>query len=344
MKQILALATTLFLCVVFFAHGDDLYLRNNLFKAKVGDYIVTSANRTNTVLVITGKSDYAIQIQEVCVPEERFPPGMSSWRQWLEQKAPGHTSWIVYDVSPQDGRLLESFSYTKNGWLESGATDNFLGTLLNLRLQPLETKQRRRVGRSSLDAKDSRGFWQPRLVVEGHTVPNASFNAWRTRWPNDGTELASKNIELYLPSDEGTYPAYFPYWLQVSGVAGKARMRIIDSGMGLRSPMPPMPMRPLAFLNNGRIEEGSLRLWLRTRPYYSDYHLIAIDAKDPSKKIPLPFSIQMTEDPNVLMVEVPPKELAGKLSPGGHYRFSMSSWKHPTSGAETVDALRWNPR
>ena len=36
------------------------------------------------------------------------------------------------------------------------------------------------------------------------------------------------------------YPSYFPYWLQVNGVAGKAKIRIIDSGSNLKSPKPPL--------------------------------------------------------------------------------------------------------
>ena len=53
-----------------------------------------------------------------------------------------------------------------------------------------------------------------------------------------GADLSNKTIEIYLPRNSQIYPTYFPYWLQVNGVAGKAKIRIIDSGSRLKSPNP----------------------------------------------------------------------------------------------------------
>lgn len=313
--------------------AEEIYLRDNLSRARVGDFIVTDQNQTNTLLLIAGKSDRSITIQEISTPEGCYS---GSWREWVQSGAPGHTSWISYELDPRNGRLIESFSYTKNTWCDIPAADNFLGTLLNLPLTLMPDQSRRRVG-----STDRRRVWQPKLIVDGRPVPDVSFRSWRTRWPNDGSELGSKLIEIYLPTEEGRYPSYFPYWLQVSGVIGKARMRIIDSGTGLQSPAPPMPKRPLAFMNNGRLEEGQLRFWLKTRPYYSDYTLAAIESGDSHKIIPLPYSIRQTEEPGTLLIEVPQKVLAEKLTAGKTYRFAMHAWNHPNSGTETRDPIRW---
>ena len=43
-------------------------------------------------------------------------------------------------------------------------------------------------------------------------------------------------IEVYVPHESNKYPAYFPYWLQISGMVGKAKVRIVDSGSQLASP------------------------------------------------------------------------------------------------------------
>ncbi len=230
------LAAFLLFCAVTTCSYADLSLRHNLHKAKAGDYIVTSQNRTNTLLMVTDRTDSLIRIQEISIAEGRFPAHIHSWREWLNQNAPGHTAWIVYDLDAHSGQLLQVFSYTQNCRLEGAAADSYLGTLLNLNLEAMNYRQRRRVGPSQDGGKDTRGLWQPRLVVEGQVVPGATFSAWKARWPNDGSELAGKTIELYLPEQEGNYPSYFPYWVQVSGVVGKARMRIVDSGT---LPIPP---------------------------------------------------------------------------------------------------------
>ncbi len=318
--------------------ADQMFLRDNLSRANVGDFLVTDQNRTQTVLIIAAKDERVITIQEVSIPEGCFPSGLAaSWREWVQKGAPGHTSWVAYEIDPHDGALLESFSYTKNSWCDIPRADSFLSTLFNLPLTLMPDQSRRRVG-----GNDRRRVWQPKLTVDGQVIPNAPFRSWRGRWPNDGTELGGKLIEAYLPTEEGKYPSYFPYCLQVTGGVGKARMRIIDSGTGLRPPVPLMPQRPLAFTNNGRMEEGHLRLWLKTRPQYTNLTLVAIEAGDLGKVIPLPFSVRPTQDPDVVLIEIPEQALAEKLAAGKSYRFSMQPWNRPQCAAETRDPIHWD--
>ena len=85
------------------------------------------------------------------------------------------------------------------------------------------------------------------MIVEGQVVPGVEFNAWRTRWIKDDSELSGKVIDIYLPKDADKHLSYFPYWLQISGVVGKAKVRIIDSGLGLRSPKPKLTPRPTQY-------------------------------------------------------------------------------------------------
>ena len=74
-------------------------------------------------------------------------------------------------------------------------------------------------------------------MVEGQTVPQVKFDAWQTRWPQDGTDLADKTIVIYTPEQQGLYPSYFPYWLEISGLSSYPKVRIIDSGSNLASPV-----------------------------------------------------------------------------------------------------------
>jgi hypothetical protein len=98
------------------------------------------------------------------------------------------------------------------------------------------------------------------------------------------------------------------------------------------------------FLNNGRIEHNSLKLWLKRRPYHGEFVLKAVDAKDNGPGIPLNFSLQPTDQQDVVLIEVPQQELVQKLPFGRHYRFTIHSFKHPTLAIETSDPLFWKPQ
>lgn len=123
--------------------------------------------------------------------------------------------------------------------------NNILSKLLNLNLKPIPYSQRKKIGGRPTTASN---LWQPPIVVDGRKIEGVAFDAWRTYWPKDGSDLSGKMIEVYVPEENDKYPAYFPYWLQVSGFIGKAKIRIIDSGTKLISPKPPLPRR-----NKGKV-------------------------------------------------------------------------------------------
>jgi hypothetical protein len=220
-------------------HAEELILRNNLQRAQPGDYIVISANKTQTLLLIYAKRNPILTIEEIAVPENRRSPNVS-WKEWVSQGAPGNTSWVRYDIDLQTGQMMRYYSFTKKNWFEIPDADNFLSKLLNLKFTQIPDSARKRIGPKTRSGPEMRPLWQPRMVVEGQTINGVVFDAWRTRWPRDGGDLSGKAIEVFLPRDSQRYPAYFPYWLQISGVIGKAKIRIIDSGSQLQSPRPPL--------------------------------------------------------------------------------------------------------
>lgn len=224
-------ATLLFSFLASSLKGEELFLRNNLKYARAGDFIVTSQNKIYTVLLIDNISEHEIAIEEITAPMKNMNASSFSWKNWIAQQAPGHTSWVRYVVETPSGQMKEYFSYTKNGWYSVSEGDNFLSTLLNLKLRKIAITERKKVGPTPPQhVTDKRPYWQPKLIFEGKVIPGVSFDAWRTFWPKDGSDLSGKLIEIYVPQNPGIYPAYFPYWLQVSGIVGKAKIHIIDSG------------------------------------------------------------------------------------------------------------------
>ena len=219
--------------------GEELVLRNNLQRAKPGDFLVISCNKTVTLMLISEKQNQILTIEEIAVPENKRPVQLS-WKEWVAKEAPGNSSWVIYDIDLRTGQMVRYFSFTKKNWYEIPEADNFLSKLLTLRMTKIPENSRKRVGPEPFSGPDMRPVWQPRLIIEGKPVDGVAFDAWRADWPRDGSDLSNKTIEIYLPKDNQSYPSYFPYWLQINGTAGKAKIRIIDSGNNLQSPKPPL--------------------------------------------------------------------------------------------------------
>ncbi len=223
------------------------FLKNRLQGSQVGDYIVTAIDNTYTVILIKEKFDHQMSIEEITIPyhrlhDKRFP--WAGWRHWVECGAPGHTSWVMYSIHCNSGNMRQYFSYSNNQWTQMKDVENFLSVLLNSRFVKVPKNDMKRVGvvpPSERNGQDRRRIWTPKMVYEGQVVHGLEFEAWRTRWPRDCSELSGKTITVYLPADERKYPTYFPYWLEIQGMLGKAKIRIIDSGKGLESPRPGPP-------------------------------------------------------------------------------------------------------
>lgn len=232
---------------------NEIYLRDNLKRAQKGDFIVTTQGKSYTLFHIFDKKNDTLTIEEITIPTSKVNLKNFSWRQLVYQGATGNTAWVTYCINLTTGQMCDFFSYTKNEWCNISQSDNFLSTLLNLRLYRVAKSDRRKIGHPPPPGTiDLRRTWQPQMTVDGRHIEGVAFDAWKTKWPKDNGELSGKTIEVYVPEENDKYPSYFPYWLQISGMIGKAKVRIIDSGTGLVSPTKmPMPVN-----NNNRIGPG----------------------------------------------------------------------------------------
>ena len=231
--------TVLFIACFAFCAGQEIFLRDNLRRAQKGDFIVTVQNKSYTILHIYDRTPNTLTIEEITVPAQRMHGNFTSWKDWIKNRAPGNTSWVMYSLDLSSGQMTKYYSLTKKAWYDMSKAGNFLTRLLNLRLEPVPYENRRRIGLPSLfESEDRRSLWQPRMVVDGQEIPGVAFEAWQTRWPKDNTDLSGKSIEVYVPRENDKYPSYFPYWLQISGMIGSAKIRIVDSGTRMDSPAP----------------------------------------------------------------------------------------------------------
>jgi len=216
----------------------NMALRDNLSKANPGDFIVTAQNKTYTMLLVQGRDGNVLKLEEITIPMTRLNLKGFSWRDWIANDAPQNTSWVRYTIDLHDASMKEFYSFTKRGYYKMNEADNFLSKLLNLEMQEIPHNQRKKIGSCPPFGTDRRKLWQPQMVVDGTYVTGVHFLAYRTKWPKDNSELSERVIEVYVPEDHSRYPSYFPYWLQVHGIIGKAKIRIVDSGFNLKSPKP----------------------------------------------------------------------------------------------------------
>ncbi len=229
----------LLLLLPFFLQAE-IYLKDQLSSAKKGDFVVTVQQKDLTVWHIQDRSNGAVLIEEVTVPCQRAKLPNNSWKEWMKERCPCHVSWIVYTVELGSGKLLSYYDVDRQRYLCIKQEDPFLTTLLNLPFTAVPLNCRKRVGSMFQDSSDPATYWQPPMVVDGERIENVFFDHYRTRWPYDRSKLSGKTIDIFLPEKQSNYPAYFPYWLQISGGVGKARLRIIDTGSNMESAIPAM--------------------------------------------------------------------------------------------------------
>jgi hypothetical protein len=221
-----------------FAEEYRQIIKENIRKAQAGDWIVTAFDNNYTLLLVTNHQPQQIFFEEITVPLKKLPGSFTSWKNWVTQGAPGHTSWVSYALDLDQGKMEGAYSYVRGSYITIQAGEAFLSNLFRLFFKKVPALERKRIGpRQCIGSEmDPRSIWNPRLIFEGKPQTNVLFDAWKTRWPQDGSELSGKTIEIYLPLEGSTRIDYFPYWLQVSGWIGKAKIRVIDSGTDLVSP------------------------------------------------------------------------------------------------------------
>lgn len=231
------------------AHAQPaLHLVDRLQRAEVGDYIVAACDNMYTVLIVKEKFDYQMSIEEITVPAARIQQQKfwwRGWKHWVETSAPGYTSWVVYTVHCSSGQIREFYCYNRNSWMFMAQADNFLSKLLTMRFVKVRPEDMKRTGPPPpLGApEDRRQGWKPKVVFEGKVITDAKLEVWRTRWPDDRSDLSGKTITAYVPAEQKEYPSYFPYWVEIQGMVGKAKIRVIDSGKCLESPRKPPPRK-----------------------------------------------------------------------------------------------------
>lgn len=216
-------------------------LKTQFATAQAGDYVVAEQNKTYTLMHIHSRMGDSLIVEEISVPhyQLKFP---MDWRKWVAAQAPGNTSWVLYQIDLKAGTVVKAYSFTTRGWSKEVGIQQYLPTLLQLTLTSISDSERKRVGVAPLPGDiERRPMWSPPAYYLGEKKAEVVFTAWRAVWPKDQSELSGRTIDLYLAGAESGLPSYFPYWVEVRGVANQAKLRVKDTGRGMVSPKKGFP-------------------------------------------------------------------------------------------------------
>ncbi len=215
----------------------QLTLKSRLSIGTAGDYIVTNQGGAYSVMLIRSVNSSYLVIEEITVQTANIDIKKIQWKKWVENGAPGAISWssMVFDL--QKSKLIQCYSHLEKQWFFIEDSDYFVNKLFEIPLRLTRESERKRVGAPPSPGEiDRRRLWKPQLIWEGKKAKNTEFEVLRTKWPADKSKLAGCIFELYLDAENSRFP--FPYWMEIQHPHYTLKVRTLDSGSNVQSPMP----------------------------------------------------------------------------------------------------------
>jgi hypothetical protein len=317
-------------------------MKSKLECASAGDYIVTEQDNNVSILIVRSANTQTLVLEEISLPADQGHKAQPSWKNWVEAKAPGHTCWMLYEIDLQNGELIECFSVSKNGWVALTSSEHFFARLASLPFYKVPDSQKRKIGPPPASGEsDNRRIWNPPLMFEGKKIPKPLFDVWQGKWLKDDSQLSECKIELYFSQSQQNFP--FPYWIEVYNGHYTFKVRVKDSGQGMRSPfIGPMPHRSPEFIGKAQHTGAGLILTLKTPAYFENFKLFAIDATGKAQPpIPIPFTLTSLNEKGLVQLEIAESSLVHELRTGHRYRWALIPENAPDAYAESEDLFQW---
>jgi hypothetical protein len=325
----------LLLFLPIFLFSAPFTLKAKIEKGETGDYIVTQQDKSISLVRLREVTAQKLVLEEITAPAVSIGTP-SSWPNWVKEGAPGHTSWILYEIDTYKGEIIESYSVSQKNWVT--IDQPLLPKMLALPLSQTPQDARKRIGPPPQSGEeDRRSLWLPPLVFQGKKVAKPTFEVFETRWPKDESDLDDCRLEFYFLAD---FP--FPLWIEAMSTHYTLKIRTLDAGHHLSSPVAmALPHRPPYFVGQGKKEQNLFKLTLKCPAYHRNFKLSVLDASEPVKP-PLSIPFQMIEKENEdLFLTIPVSTLETLLQENHSYRWILTSEEDPHLYAETEELLHF---
>lgn len=329
----------IFLALSLALVGAPFRLKERMEKAHPGDFLVAEAGKTTTLLAVRKTTPSSLILEEISAPSQNLKNRPASWAEWVKSGAPGHTSWSMIEIDPQNGGVLECFSFSRSAWLQMSEKESLIATLLYLPLKKVPKENQRKIGPPPMpNEPDFRKIWTPPLVYEGKKIESPRFDVYETVWPEDGSEISGKQIFVYFDQDHGLP---LPFWIQVQTSHVTAALRTIDAGKNLPSIHRTIPHRVPEFVGLPHKTESNLLLNVKSPKYYKTFELYAIDVTAKEKQIfPITHSLLNGQD-EWKTVSIDLEELNQTLQANHRYTWLLVPIGHSESYTESAKPFVW---
>ncbi len=270
-----------FLLVIFTkGYSDDNLFKKRLKNAKKGDFIIYEYNKLYSCLCVfeINLENNKITLEEITIPKTNFNKKIS-FREWIEKKAKGSTSWTLYEIDLINNKIIDTYSVLRECFMDLNDQVSIVAKLLELKLNKLKDSDRKKIGPPSLEEVDKRALWNPPKYVDGKRIKRAKFDVYRSIWPDDSSELSLKRFDIYFDDD-----FVFPYFIEINNGHMSYMIKALDSGRDLNSFISFFPKRK-AMIIDIKKRDNILTILVKNASQYKNFNLYTIDVSKEKKMI-----------------------------------------------------------
>jgi hypothetical protein len=307
----------LVLTCFFITSVFSLSLKERFDHAQVGDYIVTEQDKNVCVLFVRDLNQEVLAIDEMTFYQQDLPKNFKKWKEATFHNA-YPLSWISFQFDRKTGALEEAYNFNEKTWLEFEEKDVFLKGLLNLNLNYVPEKDRKKIGPMPQEREqDLRKCWSPPLFIEGVKYNKPTYEVYKGRWDEDQSLLSKCTIDMYFPKNDPSLP--FPTWMEINNGHYGFKLKGIDSGHNFPvSKLRPLPKKPMLLASGFEYKKDLLILKIKV-PRSSRNFDLAAECPKTKKLIPLKYQLTHAGEKDLFFMSLSLKHLQQVLETSKSY-------------------------
>ncbi|MFA6119241.1 MAG: hypothetical protein WCT85_07090 [Parachlamydiales bacterium] len=324
----------LLLLIFSFGFANPITLKEKLIKAHKGDYVVFEYNKIFSVVKVFDLDEKNLFLEEITVSKASLDTEIN-FKKWVEDGALNNSSWTIYKINLTDSKIEAAFSISRNCWINLINNESLVTGLMNLKLKELKNDERKKIGPApQLGEFDTRALWNPEKILNSKKIKSAKFNAYRSIWPDDGSEFAMKIFDVYFDNSFS-----FPYFIEINNGHVSYMIKTIDSGSNLYSPIKSFPAKDPEIIEVKK-NDTSLVLYLKNSQDLKSFNLFAIDISKDERTIH-PLEHQIVIQNNLLLLEVDINFLNNILEKNHKYKLVVNTKFPKDIFIESKNILLW---
>lgn len=237
----------LLLFLLFFSQvfANSTFFKDRLKSSNKSDFIIYEYNKFYSILSVLDKTETLLVLQEITISKNNFENKTINFKKWLENGAQKNLSWALYEIDLKTNKIKAAYSVSRNCYIDLLNNESIITHLLDLNLKKLFDNERKKIGPPPMRSEaDRRALWQPAKIINSKRIKKTTFDVYRSIWPNDGSEFASKRFDIYFDNEFA-----FPYFIEINNGHMSLMIKAIDSGHDLPSPIKHFPKRTAQISN-----------------------------------------------------------------------------------------------